>query len=583
MKKTNLHLTFNRHFWLSFWRLLKPYWQSEEKKLAYTLLFLDIFFVMLAVEGNVWLSYCNKNLFNALQNFNKPLMWHNLLLMAIVITLMFLSLGFAFYVNGLLALRWRQWLTKNTLRNWLANKNYYRFQFLTEKVENPDQRISEDLDKFTDLTLDITFQVLQSLVLFVSFSILLWRIGGHFSIPVGHLLIPIPGYLFWAACLYGGLGLWLTNRVGKKLAGFNYDQQRYNADFRFSLIKFRESREEVALQGGEQSENSQFNALFKKIYHNFINIIQVKKRITFLSFSFGYASIPLATLCALPLFLSKKIQFGGLMQISSGFSSVAASFTTLMRVYAELADWNSVIVRLTELNKAIEQAHELLPTQLDIQKSNLSQHITLKNLNLYLPSGQKLLNSINLSLDLNENYLIKGRSGIGKSSLIRALAGIWPFAEGSINFPKDKTSFFLSQKIFFPLGTLKDSLLYPNQPSMTDDELKELLGRFGLTKFQSELNEIKPWQQICSPGEQQLMALIRVVINKPDILFLDEATSALDAASQINAYQNLRLLLPHTSLISIGHRADLEQFHSKILLFTQSEQSSIVTSALEVV
>lgn len=366
MKKSNLHLTFNKHFWLSFWRLLKPYWQSEEKKLAYTLLFLDIFFAMLAVEGNVWLSYCNKNFFNALQHFNMSLIWQNLIWIALVITLMFLSLGFAFYVNGLLALRWRQWLTKNTLRNWLANKNYYRFQFLTEKVENPDQRISEDLDKFTDLTLDMTFQVLQSLVLFVSFGVLLWRIGGHFSIPVGHLLIPIPGYLFWAACLYGGLGLWLTNRVGKKLAGFNYDQQRYNADFRFSLIKFRESREEIALQGGEQSENSQFNASFKKIYHNFINIIRVKKRLTFLSSGFSYTSTPLAILCAIPLFLSKKIQLGGLMQVSYGFGSIAASFTSLMHVYASFADWNSVIVRLTELNKAIDQAHELLPTRTSI-------------------------------------------------------------------------------------------------------------------------------------------------------------------------------------------------------------------------
>lgn len=199
--------------------------------------------------------------------------------------------------------------------------------------------------------------------------------------------------------------------------------------------------------------------------------------------------------------------------------------------------------------------------------------------------GQLLLGPINLSLDLAENFLIKGRSGIGKSSLIRVLAGVWPFAEGTINFPKDKKTFFLSQKAFFPLGTLKDSLIYPNQNSVTDDELKALLQSFGLAKFQSELNEIKPWQQICSPGEQQLMALIRVVINKPDILFLDEATSALDAASQINAYQNLRLLLPHTSLISIGHRADLEQFHSKILLFTPHEKANAVvaTSALEIV
>lgn len=586
MKKSKQqHLTFNRQFWLNFWRLLKPYWQSEEKKLAYTLLFLNLFFTFSAVEGNVWLSYCSKNVFNALQNFNKPLVWQNLIMMTLVIIFMFLAYGFAFYVNALLALRWRQWLTKNTIRNWLANKNYYRFQFLDKKIDNPDQRISEDIDQFTELTLGITFQVLQSLTLFISFGTILWRIGGHFTIPLGHLIIPIPGYLFWIACLFGGLGVWVTNRIGKKLISYNYHQQRYNANFRFALIKFRESRDEIALQRGEQSEASQFNALFKQIYHNFIDIIQLQKRLTFLSMGINLASSPLASLLAIPLFLSKKIQFGGLTQITMGFGSVVASFTTWMQVYISLADWNSIIVRLTELNTAIEHASAALPSKLMIQKNNLYNQITLNNLNLFLPDGELLIGPLNLSLDLTENYLIKGCSGIGKSSLIRTLAGIWPFAEGSIYFPKDKKTFFLSQKTFFPLGSLKESLFYPTQLAVTDDDLRELLRRFGLAKFQHELNELKPWQQICSPGEQQLIALIRTVLNKPDILFLDEATSALDDASQINAYQNLRLLLPNTSLISIGHRADLEQFHSKILLFSRKDPASIVSSTrlLEVI
>ncbi|WP_339051605.1 SbmA/BacA-like family transporter [Rickettsiella endosymbiont of Xylota segnis] len=248
---------------------------------------------MAAVEGNVWYSYVNKNFFNALQNFNKPLMLQNLLLMVMSITLIFLAYGFAFYVNGLLALRWRQWLTKNTLANWLANKNYYRFQFLTKKIDNPDQRISEDMDQFTQLTLGITFQVLQSIMLFVSFGTILWRIGGHFTFPLGHhIVIPIPGYLFWAACLFGGVGIWLTNRIGKKLISYNYHQQRYNANFRFALIKFRESRDEIALQHGEPSEASQFNNLFNKIYHNFIDVIQIKKRLTFLSMGFGERVFP---------------------------------------------------------------------------------------------------------------------------------------------------------------------------------------------------------------------------------------------------------------------------------------------------
>jgi len=419
---------------------------------------------------------------------------------------------------------------------------------------------------------------LQSLTLFVSFGIVLWQIGS-LTIPLGHLVISIPGYLFWAACLFGGLGMWLTNRIGKKLIGFNYHQQRYNANFRFALIKFRESRDEIALQRGEQSEATQFHDLFKKIYHNFIDIIQLKKRLAFISNGFNLASIPIATLMAIPLFLSKKIQFGGLTQISMGFNSVVGSFTTLMQVYTSLTEWNSIIVRLTEMNTAIEQASTALPNKLIIQKNKRHDSITLSNLNLFLPDGQLLLGPISLSLNLTENYLIKGGSGIGKSSLLRTLAGIWPFSEGSIDFPKDKNTFFLSQKTFFSLGTLKETLIYPLQQTVTDDELKALLRCFGLAKFQVELNEIKPWQQICSPGEQQLIALIRVVLNKPDILFLDEATSALDDVSQIKAYQNLGLLLPHTCLISIGHRTDLEQFHSKLIIFSKNKPVSIARIA----
>ena len=570
MKKIDQHLTFNKTFWINFWRLLKPYWQSEEKKLAYTLLFLNIIFTFVAVEGNVGITYCTKNVLNALQHFNKALVWQNLFLMAGVITVMFLAYGFAFYVNGLLALRWRQWLTKTILGNWLINKNYYRFQFLAKKIDNPDQRISEDIDQFTEMTLGLTFEILQSLTLFVSFGIVLWRIG-DLTVPLGHLVISIPGYLFWAACLFGGLGIWLTNRIGKKLVSYNYHQQRYNANFRFALIKFRESSDEIALQQGESAEYNQFNGLFNKIYHNFIDIIQLRKRLMFISNGFSLASIPTATLIAIPLFLSKKIQFGGLTQISMGFGSVVSSFTTLMQVYTSLTDWNSIIVRLTEMNTAIQQASTSSPNKLMIKENKRPDTISLSHVNIFLPDGELLLGPLNLSLNVNENYLIKGSSGVGKSSLIRTLAGIWPFAEGSIEFPKDQHSFFLSQKTFFPLGTLKESLLYPHQRSLSDDELKRLLRVFGLAKFQSELNEIKPWQQICSPGEQQLMALIRAVLNKPDILFLDEATSALDDISQMNAYQTLHLLLPHTCIISIGHRAGLEQFHQKGLLFTQNE------------
>lgn len=576
MQKFDQHLSFNKQFWLSFWRLLRPYWQSEEKKLAYTLLFLNVIFMFLGVEGNVWLSYCTKNLFNALQNFNKPLMWQNLIVMAFVITLMFLAFGFALYVNGLLALRWRQWLTKNTLRNWLAHKNYYRFQFLAKKVDNPDQRINEDIDQFTQMTLKLSLMILQSLTLFVSFGIVLWRLSGHFTVRLGQLSIPIPGYLFWTACLFGALGIWLTNRVGRKLISYNYHQQRYNANFRFALIRFRESCDEIALQRGETTEASQFNNLFKKIYHNFIDIIQLKKRLGFISSGFSFASLPIATLVAIPLYLSKKIQFGGIIQITQGFASVVASFTTLMDVYTLMTEWNSIIVRLTELNTAIEHA-AALPSPLFIQKDNVQDQITLSQANLFLPDGKLLVGPLNLSLDLSENYLIKACSGMGKSSLLRSLAGIWPFAEGSIDFPKDKKTFFLSQRTFFPLGTLKESLLYSSENLVTDDELKRLLSVFGLTKFQSDLNVIKPWQQICSPGEQQLMALIRVVLNKPDILFLDEATSSLDDAAQMHAYQNLRLLLPQSCLISIGHRADLTQFHSKLIIFSKNKSVSITT------
>ena len=564
MKKTPDHLKFDKRFFRDFWYLLKPYWVSEEKWKALSLLTLQIIGSIIGVRVSVALNTLNKTFYDALQNFNKAVLLTSLFHFILLIGLLLLAYGYSFYFNSLLNIRWRKWLTQNYLKRWLHDHRYYHMQLSNNKIDNPDQRISEDLESFSEKTLSVFFMISESLMRLISFGYILWNLSGSLSIPIGKTHIEIPGYLLFGAFFYAVLGTYITGWMGKKLASLDYQQQYFNADFRFALVRLRESSEQIALYRGEEAENNKCKYLFSKIFSNFMSIATLRKRLMFFTSGYSTTTYLLGTFMAIPLYLQKKVQLGGMMQISGAFSSVIYSFSILVNGFSLFAEWRAVIFRLTEFNHFIEKSNKIpSPPLLTPYDGN---DIILRDFTLFLPHGEPLMRQINLTFKTGESYLLKGASGLGKSTLLRALANLWPYGEGKIYLPKNKKIFFLPQKPYLPLGPLKEILCYPDYRDIQNENLYEALQYSFLSKFQSRLDEIRNWAHEFSLGEQQMVAFSRIFLQKPNIVFLDEATSALDEETEFKLYQNLKKYLPEAMLISIGHRSSLHSFHENIIM-----------------
>ncbi|OGT44736.1 MAG: hypothetical protein A3F42_00370 [Gammaproteobacteria bacterium RIFCSPHIGHO2_12_FULL_37_34] len=555
----------NKQFFNHFWQLLKPYWTSEEKWLAWLFLGLLVICMLANVWAGVGLNKFTKEFYDAIQNFNRPALTISFMHFAIFITLFVLSACYAFYFNGLLSVRWRRWLTQYYLKDWLDQHRYYRMQLFSKNIDNPDQRISVDLDLFPSLTLNIFFVLFQALLTLMCYGVILWGLSDHLTISVGNVHLVIPNYLFFGALLYGFFGLIVTHWIGKKLVTLDYQQQYYNADFRYATIRFRESSEQIALYRGESREHERFTHLFKRVFKNVIDSITLKKHLMFFTTAYNNIAFVLGIFMGTPLYLQKKVQFGGMMQISAAVASVANAFAMLVNLYPQFAEWKAVVFRLVEFKQSMFNNH-LVHLGIIVKEYDYPD-IVIKNLTLTLPNGELLLTESNLVIREASNVLLSGPSGCGKSTLLRAIAGLWYFGEGNIYLPKNKKIFFLPQKPYLPSGSLQDVLLYPHDSVHHEDEVQAVLDYCELTKFQQQLHEIKNWAQELSLGEQQLLSFARIFLHQPDIIFLDEATSALDEQSEKLMYHQLKKLLPCATVISIGHRASLQQFHEVIMVF----------------
>lgn len=560
------NLKFDRQFFRDLWQLLKPYWKSEEKWSAFLLLFVIVGCIIAQIRISVAFNYFRKDFFNALQKYNKPLLTHLIGYYVLLLVAAILVYGYNVYFSGLLTIRWRRWLTKHYLDNWLAKQTYYRMQALNKSVDNPDQRISEDLDNFPTAALSIFTSLFEALLTIFAFGIILWGLSGDLTFPLGKYHIVIPGYLLWAALLYAGLGTWLNALLGRPLANLNYLQQRYNANFRFGMARLREVSEQVAMYRGEKTENHKFLQSFKQIFDNFINIIIVQRRLVFFQNGYTAASFVFGLMIAMPLFFANKIQIGGVVQITHALDTVITSFSLFIFLFTTLATWRSVIFRLTEFSQAMQQTKQVFDASKIAIVEDDNFDLRIQDLNLMLPDGTCLLTQFNLVIHPGETLLFSGPTGIGKSTLLHALAKIWPYGEGQIFLPKNKKLMFLPQKPYLPLGTLREALLYPSQDeTISDQYLKKLLVQCGLEKLQPELETTRNWAHELSLGEQQLIAFARIFLQQPDWIFLDEATSALDEANEMKMYQMLHETLPHATIVSAGHRSSLKQLHQRII------------------
>jgi putative ATP-binding cassette transporter len=545
-----------------------PYWFSEDRWAAWGLLLAVIALNLATVYINVLLNKWNNAFYDALQDKDYTVFLHQLIRFSWLAGLFIVFAVYQFYLNQMLQIRWRRWLTEHFLSGWLTDDAYYRMQFVAGEADNPDQRVADDVPQFIASTLSLGIGGMRAVVTLISFVAILWGLSGTLTISS----IRLPGYLVWAALLYALAGTWLTDWIGRPLVRLNFDQQRYEADFRFNLVRFRENVEGVALYHGEADELRTFRERFSSIIRNWWGIMRQQKRLTWLTAGYGQAAIIFPIIVVAPRYFRGQILLGGLMQTASAFGQVQDSLSFIVSSYTDIAAWRAVVERLAGFQSAIELAHIQAATKVGIHHADGNGGgVVVDDVELDLPSGQPLIADVSLLLGRGESALLSGPSGVGKSTLIRAIAGIWPFGRGEIRMPSNKRILFLPQKPYLPIGTLREVVSYPMPAGGLDDtKLREALEAVGLPELASRLDESSHWALQLSPGEQQRIAFARALVQKPDWLFLDEATSSVDEPTEARLYRLVRERLPRTTLFSVGHRSTLRPFHHR-QLFVQPD------------
>ncbi len=558
---------FNRAFFHDLWGIVKPYWwSSEERRLARVLLLAIVLLNLLMVYISYRITEWYNTFWNALQKYNAPEAWHQLLVFLILVTPYIIAAVYQTWLTQMLQIRWRRWLTKKYVDAWLERGTYYQMQVLGDGTDNPDQRISQDLATFSTQTLNLVIGVISSITTLAAFLSMLWALSSQVAIPWHGAKVVIPGYLVWAAALYAVCGTVLTAVVGRRLIHLNFNQERFNADFRFSLVRLRENSESIALYRGEPQEREHLMARFANVFRNFWQIMRRTKRLNWWVSGYGQAAVIFPVLVSMPAYFAKAIQIGSIMQISSAFGQVQGALSFIVNSYTDLASWHAVVDRLRFFQQAMNKVNAIREEHANIVRRDGSA-LSLRGVNVRLPGGRELVRDLALDLAPGGRLLVMGASGSGKSTLMRTLAGIWPFGEGTVELPERDTVLFMPQNPYIPLGTLREALLYPfGDPRTTDAELIPILERAGLPGLSGLLKESRMWAHVLSLGEQQRLAFGRIFLQRPAWVFMDEATSAVDEPAERTLYRTLIELLPHTAIVSVGHRTSLSAFHDTRLV-----------------
>jgi len=557
------------------WRIASPYFRSEERWSARlflaALIVIELSIVAITVLLNAW----NNNFYNALQDKNWNAFVYQLGYFCVLAALYIVLAVYQLYLNQWLQIRWRRWLTQYYLDHWLGGANHYRMQLLGDAADNPDQRIAEDVRQFIDGgasgagILSLGLGLLNSVVTLGSFVIILWTLSAAAPLHAFGTVWAIPGYLVWAALLYAILGTVLTHLVGWPLVSLSFQQQQFEADFRFNLVRVRENSEQIALLDGERAEEARALGSFTRIIANWRLIMTRTKRLTFLTAGYGQVSTVFPFIVASPAYFAGAVQLGGLMQTASAFGSVQGALSFFINVYRGLAEWRAVIERLNGFDRSVKAAHALAITPpVIVVAPREGASVSFEELAVRLPNGVPLVNANDISIGLSERVLVSGPSGAGKSTLFRALAGIWPFGLGSVLIPKNARVMMLPQRPYFPIAPLAAAVAYPAEPGEIDSAVvAELIAAVGLPALATRIDEEAHWNRMLSLGEQQRLGIARAILQAPDFLFLDEATASLDEAAEAALYKLLDERLAKATIVSIGHRATLAAFHSRRLSF----------------
>lgn len=545
--------------------LTRIYWTSPDAKRGAPLLALCVAMELGLVYANVKLAWANSQVFDAVQHKT----WstfvvaiEEFLVVALVVVLIS---TYRIYFRNILQIRWREHLTKYFIDGWIGPYAYGHSQLHHKETDNPDQRISEDIQSYVASALGLSLSLLSAVATLVSFAGVLWRLSGTWPLRIGEHEYWIPGLMMWVAILYSIVSMYLTHKVGKTLVGINFDRLRFEADFRYGLVRFRDHTEAVALARGQTIERRIAMERFRDVILNWWDLITKQRNLTLLTGGIGQANGIVPLLVAAPAFFAGRMTLGGVTETGIAYGQVSGALSWFVDAYQEIAAWRASIERLSTFREKLEETRaEVERPDAVCVEEGVAGEIRLVGVELTQPDGKLLAKGIEGVLPAGAGAAVLGPAGAVKTTLFRALAGIWPFGHGRILFPASARAKFLPRQPYLPIGSLRDAISYPAETgTFSDEQIRDALTSLGLEPLAARLDERETWEQVLSGDEQQRVVFARALLHAPDWLIMDDATAALDDAGERRVYELLAERLPQTTVLSLTNRPDVAQLHPR--------------------